>query len=223
MTEVRQMFDRIAATYDRVNRAMTLGLDKGWRTATVREVPEAARTFLDLCAGTLDLAAEIARTRPQAAIVAADFAKQMLVKGRGKVGGDVCLQLACADAVALPIRTGTLDAALCGFGVRNLPDRPAAIAEIRRVLRPGGVFVVLDLFVPEGKVAKIVHEMHTQAVVPVLGQILSGDSEAYRYLPASIDRFVGRRDFEDELRAAGFSDVRAREVGLGTVSIVRAA
>ncbi len=214
------MFDRIAPTYDRVNRAMTLGLDRGWRTTTVLEVPEGARSVLDLCAGTLDLAAETQRVRPKARVVAVDFARNMLVGGRAKMEGDV--QIACADVARLPFRSASFDAALCGFGVRNLPDRPAFLAETRRVLAVGGVLVVLDLFVPENLLAKVVHEMHTQAVVPVLGQLLSGDPEAYRYLPASVDRFVTRRVFEEELRDAGFSDVRAQEVGFGTVSIVRA-
>jgi len=222
VSEVRQMFDRIASTYDRVNRAMTFGLDKGWRTTTVLQVPERAATVLDLCAGTLDLAAEIARTRPTARTLAVDFARNMLAEGRAKVGDRVGLQIACADVTRLPVRGGSIDAALCGFGVRNLPDRAAFLAEVRRALHPGGVLVVLDLFRPEGGVAKLVHQMHTRTTVPVIGHMLSGDPEAYEYLRDSVERFVTRRAFEAELRAAGFDQVTARDVGLGTVSIVRA-
>lgn len=222
MTDVRALFDRIAPSYDRVNRAMTLGLDRSWREQAVREVPRAAQTVLDLCAGTLDLSAEVLRTRPGVRVVAVDFVARMLREGRRKIDGGGRLQGACADVCALPHGDARFDAALCGFGVRNLHDRPAFLAEVRRVLAPGGVLVVLDLFVPEGGVAKIVHGVHTRRVVPWIGQLLSGDPEAYVYLRDSVDGFVGRRAFEDELRAAGFADVRARDVGFGTVSIVRA-
>jgi ubiquinone/menaquinone biosynthesis methyltransferase len=216
------MFDRIAPTYDRVNRAMTLGLDRGWRTTAVLRIPAGARSVLDLCAGTLDLAAEVLARRPAARVTAVDFSAAMLAAGRAKASDDVRLQIARADVARLPLRSGSFDAALCGFGVRNLPDRPAFLAEVRRVLATGGVLVVLDLFVPKSALAKVVHEMHTQAVVPVLGELLSGDPEAYRYLPDSVGRFVTRPAFEEELRAAGFGEVHSQDVGLGTVGIVRA-
>lgn len=220
----REMFDRIAPTYDRVNRVMSLGIDRRWRARAVEMLrptltARARPRVLDLCAGTLDLAALIEETFPEAHVVACDASEKMLALGRGKVRRVECV---AGDALALPFEAGAFDAVVCGFGVRNLADLRRGLREVRRVLAPGGSFVTLELFRPRRATSRLVHGAGLRYALPVLGATLAKDREAYEYLAESMEGFVTREAYERMLEEEGFGAVDGVDLTLGMASLVRA-
>ncbi len=221
---VRAMFDRIAPTYDLLNRLLSAGIDVRWRARAVAELARApGGEILDLCAGTLDLAAVIERTYPTRRVVAADFAADMLARGRDKTRRT---EVVVADALDLPFDAGRFAGVICGFGLRNLSDPARGIAEATRVLAPGGRLVVLELFRPEpglrGIFTRGFHAAYGRVVLPLAGRAVSGDGEAYGYLARSMASFLTRRELEALLRARGLVDVRGVDLTCGIASIVAA-
>ncbi len=217
---VRSMFDRIAPTYDALNRLMSAGVDRRWRkqaVALLRRAP--AGPVLDLCAGTMDLTALVARARPNDRVIATDFAAEMLERGRHKAPR---AERVVADALDLPFESASVAAVVCGFGVRNLADPALGAREVRRVLRPGGVFVVLEFFRPERAVTRAFHAIYAERVLPAVGGLFSGDRAAYRYLADSMGAFLSRAEYEAVLRDAGFVNVRGQDLTLGVAGLVRA-
>jgi ubiquinone/menaquinone biosynthesis methyltransferase len=215
----RGMFDRIAPTYDAINRLMSAGTDGRWRARAVAQIAAAPRgPVLDLCAGTMDLTALVASARPGERVVALDFSPAMLEAGRDKVRG---AEIVVGDATALPFEAGEFAAVVCGFGMRNLGDVTAGVREAFRVLRPGGVFVTLELFRPMRLATRAFHRTYARLVLPALGGLLSGDRGAYRYLARSMNGFLTREEYEASLRDAGFAAVRGVDLTLGVASIVR--
>jgi ubiquinone/menaquinone biosynthesis methyltransferase len=217
---VRAMFDRIARTYDRSNRVMSAGVDVLWRRRAVRALGEVGGgPVLDLCAGTMDLTALLAKAFPRARVVACDFSAAMLDAGRAKAPrADVVV----ADALALPFADGEMRAVIAGFGVRNLADTARGAREVFRVLRPGGVFVTLEFFRPVTGVSRAFHRVYAEHVLPALGGAISGEREAYAYLARSMDGFMPRADYQHLLRDVGFVNVRGEDLTFGVASIVRA-
>ncbi len=215
---VRAMFDRIAPTYDLLNRLMSAGLDVRWRARAVAELSRApSGEVLDLCAGTLDLAAAIERAYPQRTVVAADFAADMLERGRRKV---TRTELVVADAMNLPFESGRFAAVICGFGLRNLADTRKGIAEAVRVLKPGGRLVILEFFRGERAVTRAFHAGFARVVMPLAGKAIAQDAGAYAYLARSMATFLTRTELESILREHGFSDVHGEDLTLGVASIV---
>jgi demethylmenaquinone methyltransferase / 2-methoxy-6-polyprenyl-1,4-benzoquinol methylase len=214
---VRRMFDRIAPSYDLLNRVLALRTDVRWRRLLVAalELPADARV-LDLCAGTLDVAAEARRQRPAARVVGADFAREMLARGHGKTG----LPTLQADALALPLRTASFDAVAMAFGVRNLESAGRGLAEVARVLRPGGCLGVLEFFRPEQARARLLHRLYSRIFVPLVGRAVSHDPTAYRYLVESIEAFATVAEFTVLLRRAGFVAVEHRPLWPGVAAVV---
>jgi ubiquinone/menaquinone biosynthesis methyltransferase len=217
----RSMFDRIAPTYDVLNRVLSMGIDRSWRARAVAEAATSPRgPVLDLCAGTMDLTAMLARSRPvEDRIVAVDFAPAMLEAGRGKAPR---AEVVVADAAALPFEDASFAAVTCGFGVRNLADPVAVAREVRRLLRPGGVFVTLELFRPTRPVTRAFHRAYAELVLPVVGGLVSGDRRAYEYLARSMAGFLSRKEYERALSGVGFDHVMGFDLTLGVASIVRA-
>jgi ubiquinone/menaquinone biosynthesis methyltransferase len=217
---VRAMFDRVAPRYDLVNRAMSAGIDRRWRSRAVRELDEGPQgPLLDLCAGTMDLTALLARTFPGRRLVAADFSEKMLDRGRSKAPG---AEVRVADAHALPFADGEFAGVICGFGARNLADLARAVREVKRVLRPGGVFVTLEFFRPTRAGASLFHATYGTRLIPAIGGLLSGERDAYTYLASSIGSFLSRREYERLLEEAGFVRVRGFDLTLGVASVVTA-
>jgi ubiquinone/menaquinone biosynthesis methyltransferase len=195
MTRVRAMFDRIAPRYDLANRAMSAGIDKWWRRqAVVLLAPQGDECMLDLACGTGDCGKEIRRRAPSANVVGFDFAREMLRRNAGLV--------VQADASELPLADESIDGAICAFGFRNFSrPEPNSLAEVRRVLRPGGRLVVLELF--RGK-----HLMHSLA--RSVGGLVARDRAAYAYLAQSIGQYVSADEFARTLEAIGFTSVTAQ-------------
>jgi ubiquinone/menaquinone biosynthesis methyltransferase len=213
------MFDRIARRYDTVNRAMTAGIDGRWRKKAIEALEGAPPgPALDLCAGTMDLAALLAKKNGRR-IVAADFSREMLALGKKKAP---TVEAVVADATALPFRDDEFAQVICGFGMRNLQDVERGVREVRRVLKPGGVFVTLELFRPRGRVSRAFYDVYSKHVLPLVGGALSGDRGAYEYLVRSIEGFLTREDYEALLRDAGFASVRSTPLTFGVGAIVRA-
>lgn len=223
--DVRGMFDRIAGRYDAANRVMSAGIDVLWRKKALAllldGIGEAPRV-LDLGAGTLDGALEIQRRRPDAKVVAADFAREMLRVGRRKPEA-ARVSTHAADGHRLPYRDAAFDAAFSAFCVRNLRELPVAMAELRRVVRPGGAIAILEFFRP-AKTRLFFDRFYNAKLLPLLGWAVSGDREAYRYLPASIARFCSRPEYEEQLRRAGFAEVSGQDLfpsGVASLVVAR--
>ncbi|HZY03485.1 MAG TPA: ubiquinone/menaquinone biosynthesis methyltransferase [Anaeromyxobacteraceae bacterium] len=216
---VRAMFDRIAPSYDLLNRVMTFRVDQRWRRRLVRELGlRGGERLLDLCAGTMDVARLARRAAPAATVVGADFSLPMLARGVEKTG----LPASGADALRLPFRDGSFDAVAVTFGLRNLDDWKRGLAEIARVLRPGGRLGVLEFFRSESAGSRAVHGLYDRLVLPVLGRLLSPDPGAYRYLVESMERFASLREFLDGARGSGFATARGEVLFPGVCGLVLA-
>jgi demethylmenaquinone methyltransferase/2-methoxy-6-polyprenyl-1,4-benzoquinol methylase len=206
---VRGMFDRIAPVYDAMNRVMTAGLDRSWRRLTVEAVVQPGDRVLDACCGTGDLA--IAAEREGGIVTGLDFSPRMLERARKKSETVTWIE---GDLLALPFDDGSFDAATVGFGVRNVADLEAALAELHRVLRPGGRLAILEITQPRGGLRPF-FSLWFERIVPLLGKILPG-GKAYTYLPASVRRFPGAEELAALLEQRGFEQVRFRLLG-GTI------
>ncbi len=215
---VRAMFDRIAPTYDALNRVMSLGVDVRWRKRAVRELESAPPgPILDLCAGTLDLSKLVSERMPDRELTAGDFSAEMLELGRNKAKR--ARRVVC-DAMDLPFPDQSFAGIIAGFGIRNVSNTELCAKEARRVLKNGGLFVTLEFFKPESLRARAFHGVYARAVLPTVGAAISGERSAYAYLAESMQGFLTRHAYEDVLRNAGFTNVRGYELLLGIASIV---
>jgi demethylmenaquinone methyltransferase / 2-methoxy-6-polyprenyl-1,4-benzoquinol methylase len=207
--QVQAMFDRIAGVYDVMNSVMTAGLHHRWRerAADLARVPPGGRA-LDVATGTGDLALVLAqRAGPTGEVIGADFSDGMLARARAKAAGVAGVRFEHADALALPYGDGAFDAATVGFGARNFGDLERGLAEMVRVVRPGGRVVVLEITTPTRPPLSTFFSLWFDRVVPLLGR-LAADSEAYAYLPRSVKRFPGPERLGGLLQGAGLDDVR---------------
>ena len=209
---VRTMFDRIAPVYDAMNRAMTAGLDRRWRRETARAAVSPGDRVLDTCCGTGDLA--IACLAEGGEVTGLDFSERMLERARAKSDQVEWMQ---GDALALPFEDGSFDAATVGFGVRNLEDLDRGLAELRRVLRPGGRLAILEITQPRGLLRPF-YKLWFDGLIPLAGKLLPGGS-AYTYLPASVRRFPAAREFAQMIEASDFEQVRYRLFAGGIVAL----
>jgi demethylmenaquinone methyltransferase / 2-methoxy-6-polyprenyl-1,4-benzoquinol methylase len=210
---VQRMFDRIAPVYDAMNRVMTAGLDQRWRRATVQAAVREGDEVLDACCGTGDLAVA-ARTAGGGRVVGLDFSEPMLERARRKAPE---LDFIQGDVLSLPFADASFDAAVVGFGVRNVEDLKGALEELRRVLRPGGRLGILEITTPRGALAPF-YRLWFDRIVPLLGRVLPG-GDAYTYLPASVRRFPGPEELADLLASCGFEAVRFRLFAGGIVAL----
>jgi|Deesub1362A_J573_1020465.scaffolds.fasta_scaffold00784_9 demethylmenaquinone methyltransferase/2-methoxy-6-polyprenyl-1,4-benzoquinol methylase len=216
---VRQMFGRIARRYDLLNTLITLGQHRRWRRLTARrlKLSPGARA-LDLGAGTADLTFELLRQHPGAQVIACDFSPEMMALGRARQGERKANWI-IADALNLPFAEGTFDGVTSGFLLRNVGDLERALAEKRRVLRPGGQLAFLETTPPRSRVLRPLIQLHFRWLIPLLGRLLAGDAEAYKYLPASSTAFVDCETLAARMEAAGFQEVGFSTHMLGTVAI----
>jgi len=216
------MFDRVAGRYDALNSVMTAGLHHRWRQrAADRAGLGPGDAALDVCCGTGDLALELAaRVAPGGHVVGCDFSEPMLDLARDKAAarGTAGARFEWADALRLPYDDGRFDAVTVGFGVRNLSDLDAGLAEMARVLRPGGRLVVLEITQPTRPPLSTFYSLWFDRAVPVLGR-LADDPEAYSYLPESVRSFPSPRGLAAKMDAAGLGGIRWTVLAGGIIAI----
>jgi demethylmenaquinone methyltransferase / 2-methoxy-6-polyprenyl-1,4-benzoquinol methylase len=238
-SQVRTMFDRIAGVYDLMNRVMTAGIDRSWRARAVERAElEPGQTALDVCCGTGDLAFELARAVGSAGrVVGCDFSERMLELARAKddeirlgaggLGGPgsngsgtglAPVEFEWADALELPYADDAFDAVMVGFGVRNLSDLEAGLAELARVLKPGGRLVILEITQPRRPPLSTFFSLWFDRVVPLLGSV-AGDSDAYSYLPDSVRSFPPPERLAELIDGAGIERIRWLLLGGGIIAI----
>jgi demethylmenaquinone methyltransferase / 2-methoxy-6-polyprenyl-1,4-benzoquinol methylase len=218
-TYVRRMFTAIAPRYDLMNRLMTLGRDHVWRRTVVRlcALPPGGR-LLDVATGTGDIAYEALLGDPTVQSVGLDLTREMMLRGRGKHRRPVPA-FAEGDALALPFGDNTFDAASSGFMMRNVVDVLAAFAEQVRVVRPGGRVVCLEITLPRTPVFGRLFHFYFFRIVPWLGGLISGQREAYTYLPESVAVFPRPPELRRIMESAGLRDVHYRLAMFGTVAV----
>ncbi len=219
---VQQMFSDIAPRYDLLNHVLSLNIDKAWRVKALRALGwrDAPRgTYLDVCAGTLDVGAMLSRQDGFGGfVVGADFAVPMLQHGAGKASRRV-LSPVGADALALPLADASVDGAIVAFGIRNVADLDAGLRELRRVVRPGGRFVILEFSTPRIPLVRWGYHAYFHHVLPLIGRLVSGHRSAYTYLPMSVAQFPTGDDLADRMRRAGFATVTWQPLTLGIAAI----
>jgi demethylmenaquinone methyltransferase/2-methoxy-6-polyprenyl-1,4-benzoquinol methylase len=205
---VRDLFTAIAPTYDRLNHIISFRFDRGWRRYAVEHLrwerqPEGI--YLDLCAGTLDFGAALARSRGfRGRVVGADFVRRMLELGRHKAKR---LDPVTADALELPFPDRSFDGAMVGWGIRNLVDLSAGFAEAARVLKPGAKIVVLEMAMPPKRLLRSVYQLYFRRVMPAIGRVVSKHTSAYDWLPESTRVFPSPPELVRRIEQQGFYDV----------------
>lgn len=215
------MFDGIAPDYDRLNHLMSLGVDKCWRRRAIREItdPQRPQQILDLACGTGDFSIAIARRmHPQSRVTGLDLSEGMLAVMRGKVDkAGLAERISCrqGDSEALPWPDACFDRVTIAFGIRNFEHRETALQEILRVLKPGGRLVILELSVPENRLLRACYNLYFMHFVPWIGGLISGDKAAYRYLPASVQQFPGRREWTATMARCGYTQLRHKALTFG--------
>jgi demethylmenaquinone methyltransferase / 2-methoxy-6-polyprenyl-1,4-benzoquinol methylase len=218
---IASMFDAIAGRYDFLNHFLSAGLDVRWRARAIREANLAAGArVLDLCTGTADFAIAAVHAAPAARVVGVDFAGAMLRVGLEKLRGralDRQITLVRGDATKVPVRDAWADAATIGFGIRNVAEPEAALAELARVIKPGGRLVILEFGEPIIPGIRAMYNWYFRFVLPRLGRLVSRHQSAYSYLPASVGTFPVPSVFAATISSHGFLEARAVPLSLGVV------
>jgi demethylmenaquinone methyltransferase/2-methoxy-6-polyprenyl-1,4-benzoquinol methylase len=219
--KVRAMFSRLAERYDLVNDVMSFGMHRRWKRQTAALAAESRPSrWLDLCCGTGDIAFLARQAQPAAAVVGLDFTLPMLrvarERGRREAAAIGWIE---GDALRLPFADGAFDVVTVGYGLRNLADPEAGLAEMRRVLAPGGRAVVLDFGKPSGRVAGALYQAFLYTMMPAVGWVFHGDPQTYLYIPESLKRYPAQRGVLELMRRVGFAQARYEERLLGTMGI----
>jgi demethylmenaquinone methyltransferase/2-methoxy-6-polyprenyl-1,4-benzoquinol methylase len=223
--ETPTMFSGIAPCYDLLNRVLSVGIDGRWRAELVRSAGVAgAVRILDACTGTADVAIAFARELPACKVVGIDLSGAMLAVGQRKVAHrrlDNRITLRRGDVLDIPFQDGEFDVVSVAFGLRNLPDYRRGIAEMARVLKPGGKLVILEFSPPTRGLLLKGYHFYLHRVVPVVGGVVSGSRVAYRYLASSIGEFLSHDVIMDLMRGVELTDVRERKLAGGITRIFR--
>lgn len=224
--QVRDMFDNIAPAYDRLNRAMSFGLDRGWRRKAVRLVADTNPAHVvDIATGTGDFAISLAQAMPAARLTGIDLSENMVAIGREKVrqaGLADRVELVTGDCLDAPVPDGSADAVTVAFGVRNFADLPAGYRAMRRMLRPGGMLCVLELSTPANPLVKPFYTLYTRGVIPMMGRMVSKDNRAYSYLPESIAAVPQADAMLALMRDAGLENASFKRLTFGVCTVYTA-
>ena len=214
---VRDLFAGIAGRYDLVNHVASGGVDLAWRRACVRELDLTPGDWvLDACCGTADLSAALASGG--ARVLGVDFCRPMLLAGGAKSAPEK-VSLVEGDALRLPVRSDSMAAATVAFGIRNVVDPQAGVAEMARCVRPGGSVAVLEFSQPKLPLLAWAYRFYSNRVLPLIGDLLSGCKGTYRYLPETIHSWHGPEEFASLMERAGLRDVRWRKLTFGVAAL----
>src|SRR5690606_12594865 len=219
---VKGIFSDIAPRYDLLNHLLSANVDKVWRRRAIAKLGwerAPSGTYLDLCAGTLDVGVQLSQTAGFAGrIAAADFAEPMLRAGLGKVQGR-SLHPVVADALSMPFQDASMDGAIVAFGIRNLALLDEGLREALRVLRPGGRFVILEFSTPPHALVRSAYHAYFHRVLPRVGGVVSGHPAAHRYLPESVERFPECEELAARMSRAGFINVEWTSLTFGIAAL----
>lgn len=219
---VRRIFSEIAPRYDLLNHLLSFNIDRRWRARAIAQLGwerRPAGRFVDLCAGTLDVGAQLVHTAGfRGTVLATDFAEPMVRAGEGKAPRQTLVPIV-ADALELPLADGSADGAIVAFGIRNVASLDDALAEVLRVLAPGARFVILEFSTPRWAVVRLGYHAYFHHILPAVGRLVSGHRTAYRYLPRSVANFPVAEELASRMRAAGYSGVRWTSLTLGVAAV----
>ncbi len=220
--QVALMFNNISRRYDLLNRVLSLGIDIRWRKKAIRILKEHhPETVLDVATGTADFAIAAVKAGPKK-ITGVDISEQMLAVGREKVAKlnlQDKIELLSGDSENLTFQDNYFDAVIVSFGVRNFENLEKGISEIRRVLKPGGLLIVLEFSKPSGYFFKHIYNFYFRFILPAVGKMISKDTAAYRYLPDSVNAFPYGKAFTDILDKTGFKNTQCKELTFGVSTI----
>ena len=221
--QVKQMFDDIAPTYDRLNHILSLSIDKLWRRRVGRSLRKlGAKQILDIATGTGDLAIAMARKIEGATICGADLSPQMLAVARQKVakaGLEERITLMEGNAERLDLPSESVDAVTIAFGIRNFENKDSCLIELRRIIRQGGHLVILEFSNPKSRLIGWCYRLYSHKILPWVGGLISRNRSAYEYLPASVDSFPNPDKFSQIIESAGFKMVKRRSQSFGIAQI----
>ena len=223
--EVERMFDKIAPKYDLLNRVLSLGIDVRWRKKAIGYLKEKPQEILDVATGTADVALLMAKILRPKSIIGIDIANQMLDLGREKIqkqGLPDMIKLETGDSEQLRFADNSFDAVTVAFGVRNFENLEKGLAEMFRVLRPGGRVVVLEFSKPHVFPFKQIYNAYFKYVLPLIGRLTSRDMRAYTYLFESVQAFPEGNDFIQVLTKTGYQNPSCERLTLGICSIYSA-
>ena len=217
---IQQMFDGIAPSYDRLNHILSLGVDHCWRRRALKEIVDGSvQQILDVACGTGDSTISLAKgAGPGSRITGVDISEGMMaliMRKAAREGVHDRIHLQVADGEAMPFADGSFHRVTCAFGIRNFEHKDKGLQEFLRVLKPGGKAVILELSVPDNRTLRWLYDLYFLHLVPWIGGLVSGNREAYKYLPASVHAFPAPEDFCALMRGAGFRDVRYKTLSLG--------
>lgn len=221
---IRQLFDRIAPTYDLLNHLLSLRRDCYWRRMAVREMEGLDGWILDTATGTGDVAIAILQQDGHGRkVLGLDFSEPMIRGAQQKVSKRGLAQriaLSLGDALCLPFREETFSASVMAFGLRNIVQKEQALKEMVRVIKPGGKVIVLEFTFPKNGVMRSLYPFYFQKILPLIGGLISGDREAYAYLPESVLRFRDAEHYQQMMRKVGLKDVKSRALTSGIASLL---
>jgi demethylmenaquinone methyltransferase / 2-methoxy-6-polyprenyl-1,4-benzoquinol methylase len=219
---VRRIFSEIAPRYDLLNHLLSFNIDRAWRRRAIAELAwprRPAGVYIDLCAGTLDVGAQLTRESGfRGFVVGADFAEPMLRAGLGKAPQSALAPVA-ADALELPLADQSASGAVVAFGIRNVENLDAALREMLRVLDAGARFVILEFSTPRWRVVRAFYHLYFHHVLPLIGGLVSGHGSAYRYLPQSVANFPAESELAARMERAGFANVYWHSLTFGVAAI----
>lgn len=219
--KIRSLFDSIAADYDKLNHLLSLGVDRTWRRRALKWIvePGRAQRILDIACGTGDFSMAIARkASPQSTVTGIDLSDGMLEVMKVKVrdaGLSDMISTEQGNCEQMPYPDASFDCATIAFGIRNFQDREKSLREILRILRPGGRLVILELSVPSNKVLRWCYNLYFTRILPLIGGAVSGNRAAYRYLPASVLNFPGKKEWMATMQSCGFRNVLHKSFTFG--------
>ena len=224
--QVEQMFDNISENYDGLNRVISFGSDVRWRKKVIKQVCNTKpKTVLDIATGTGDLAIQFAEKLPKANITGLDLSEGMLKVARKKITGTKLennLKFIKGDSEELPFADNSFEAVTVSFGIRNFEDLEKGLSEIKRILTPGGIFVILETSVPTKFPFKQGYNLHSKYLLPLIGRIFSKDKSAYKYLSESAYSFPYGERLNNILREIGFIEVQHTPQTMGVATIYSA-